>query len=140
MVTHIDIVIRPDDQLIRTLSRRAGMRFEQVNHRFFDNEHNILLVAFKGGEPLGFLYAYCLERMERKRPMMFLYAIDVFAGYKRQGIGTQLIEKLKEVAEDMGCTEIFVLTNDHNKAAKALYQKCGGVRENTDDVMFVMAL
>jgi len=126
--------------LIKCLFATAGMQVDQVNRKFFTDDRNILLAAYITGEPAGFLYAYKLERMNSAKPLILLYSIDVFKLFRKQGIGTALIEMLKEMAASAGCSEIFVLTNESNIAATKLYQKTGGVRENYDDVMYTYQL
>jgi ribosomal protein S18 acetylase RimI-like enzyme len=104
---------------------------------FFSDSRNILLVAYTGGIPSGFLYAYILSGLKTPYPKMFLYSIDVFAPYRRQGIGSLLIGALKKLAQAGNCSEIFVLTNKSNEAAMQLYARTGGAIENGDDVLFV---
>jgi len=65
---------------------------------FFNDEKNIIIVAFNSQNLCGFLYGYLLECFHTERPHMFLYSIDVFDGYKIKGIGEKLIEKFKEIA------------------------------------------
>jgi ribosomal protein S18 acetylase RimI-like enzyme len=104
---------------------------------FFTDPNNILLVAFKGGIPVGFLYAYILSGLKTPFPKMFLYSIDVFIEYRQQKIASQLIAELKNLALLSSCSEIFVLTNKSNQPAMNLYQKTGGKIENDDDALFV---
>ena len=110
------------------------------NPRFFEDENNILLVAYAGAERCGFLYGYVLESLRSKRPKLFLYSIDVVEAYRVRGVGTRLIESLKGIARQRSCQEIFVLTNRSNRAALKLYEATGGTIENPDDVMFVYGL
>jgi len=124
-------------ELIKDLCIKAEMKIDKINGKFFNDEKNIFLVAFDEKSPCGFLYGYLLECFQTERPYMFLYSIDVFDGYKRRGVGEKLIEKLKDIAVKYKCSEIFVLTNDSNDAAKGLYEKIGAIRENMDDVMYV---
>lgn len=107
---------------------------------FVENKQNYLLIAEDEGKPCGFLTAHTLPRLDELNPELFLYEIEVNSNYRRQGIGTQLIEKLIEIAKIIHAKEIFVLTNESNIAAMNLYQSTGGVRENPYDVMFVYDL
>ena len=107
------------------------------NIKFFNYSNNILLVAYKGEIPAGFLYAYILSGLKTPYPKLFLYSIDVFSDSQRQNIATKLINELKNIAFINDCSEIFVLTNKSNKAAMSLYQKTSGNIVNNDDVLFV---
>lgn len=124
-----------DSALVVRLFREAGMEIDRVNERFFQED-----MAKKDGEPAGFLNAHLLEMPHSTRPKLFLYSIDVFPQFQQQGIGIALIEELKRIGVSKNCSEIFVLTNENNTAANRLYQRTGGVRENSDDVMYVYPL
>lgn len=137
MDTKILRVEKLDKELIEDLCRLSAMNLEKLNKKFFENDHNVLLVAFTKEKPSGFLWGYQLDCFHSERPYMFLYSIDVFEAYKRQGTGKKLMEKLKEIANENSCSEIFVFTNDSNNAAKGLYESIGAIRENMDDVMYV---
>jgi len=137
MDVRIKRIYKPDTELVIYLYRKAGMKHQVTNRRFFDKEDNILLVSFIDDIPCGFLYAYTLESINSVKPKMFLYSIDVFPEFQSKGIGTRMIEKLKDISKDKNCSEIFVFTNDSNNKAKRLYEKTGGNRENLDDVMYV---
>jgi len=133
-------VCQGDEKLVTTLFAQAEMDVDFFNAAFFADQDNILLLASCNNQPCGFLYAYLLAPIHRFQPQMFLYSIDVFPEYRKQGIGSALIEALKELALDMKCEEIFVFTNQNNGPAMALYEHTGGVRVNDDDVMFIYPL
>lgn len=129
-----------DEALIVQLCEKAGEENILPNPRFFEDQKNILFVAWSGSEPAGFLYAYHLVDITAGDDMIFLYSVDVFEPYRRQGIGTALLETLRQLALARYCREIFVLTNRKNTAAMRLYESTGGVREHDDEVMFVYDL
>lgn len=133
-------MLKPDPALVQHLFERAGMESEGANPRFFADTGNILLVAFADTAACGFLWAYVLEGPHQDRPKLFLYSIDVFPEFRRQGVGIALIAELKAIAWERRCSEAFVFTEDSNVPAKALYERAGGVRENPDDVMYVFPL
>jgi len=49
----------------------------------------------------------------------------VDAGHRHHGIGTALVQKLRELAREKGCYGMWVLADDDNAAA-ATYRKAGG--------------
>jgi GNAT superfamily N-acetyltransferase len=126
-----------DEKLIAQLFLQIGVKNIVPNRLFFKDEKNILLVAYDRSQPCGFLYAYLLDDIRRDRGKLFLYSIDVFESHRNEGVGTQLIGALKQVAEEHSCNEIFVITNKNNVAAVKLYEKTGGSAEHDDDVVFV---
>ena len=68
---------------------------------------------------------------------MLLYSIDVFEAFRRQGVATLLVSRLKLLAAKHNCVEMFVPTSKSNTAAVGLYRKTGGVTEADDDVSFI---
>ena len=127
-----------DKDLITLLFQKAGEgKNTDPNPWFFSDPHNILLVAYANREPAGFLYAYTLPGLKTPYPKMFLYSIDVFRDYRRQGIAGRLIIELKKLAKENRCSEIFVMTNQSNGPAMELYTKTGGRVANGDDILFV---
>jgi aminoglycoside 3-N-acetyltransferase I len=107
------------------------------NDEFFTKETNYLLVAYVDGAFAGFLYAYELERLETARPMVFLYSVDVLESYRRRGIATRLIEKLKRICAGRNVSKMYVLTDEANVAAMKTYRSTGGERVLPDNVLFV---
>ena len=57
---------------------------------------------------------------------MFLYELAVDEAHRRQGIGTALVQVLRDLARERGCYGMWVLTDDDNAAAGATYRKAGG--------------
>ncbi len=122
---------------LRELFERAGDTDFETNPDFFADRKNILLVSYTKGLLSGFLRAYVLERPGSLRPKMLLYSIDVFEEFRRRGVATLLISRLKLLAAKHNCTEMFVPTSKSNTAAVGLYRKTGGVIEADDDVVFI---
>ena len=132
---------------VRTIDRAFRRRWSNavegsgafLNRRFFQDRNNIMLAAYVGKDLAGYAWAFVLRHPDRRRPAMFLYSLEVIRPFRRKGVGKALIRKLKERARRRRCFEIFVLTEQSNRAAMALYRTTGGRREHRDDVMFVYA-
>ncbi len=103
--------------------------------KFLSNSQNILLSAEIDEELVGQVIGYILDRWDKDEPMLFLYSIDVAETYQRRGIGTALIEAVRKLGREQGCSESFVFTNESNLAGMQLYQSTGGKRSNPDDVV-----
>lgn len=129
-----------DAALMQSLFEAANEKVVSPNPEFLADDRNIFLVAYSGSKACGMLYAYKLSSPHKPNPEMFLYSVDTFAQFRKQGVAVQLIEKLKQVAKEQGCQEMFVMTNNNNKAAMGLYEKTGGVVGNYDDILFVYEL
>ena len=112
----------------------------QYMERFLGNLANYLIVAEFDGEVVGFLLAYELERMKEDARMMFIYEIEVAAGCRRRGIGTALIEEVRDIAAREGMVHAFVITNYSDAGAVAFYRHTGAEIENGDDIVFRYSL
>ncbi len=122
---------------LHELFERIGETGIVPNPDFFADNRNIFLVAYADGILSGFLWAYVLDRPHSMRPEMLLYSIDVFEEFRRRGVATLLIERLKVLAVKNNCSEMFVPTRKSNAAAVGLYRKTGGKTEADDDVSFI---
>lgn len=98
-----------------------------------------LFVATDGDDTAGWVYGHELVHPDGERTML-LYALDVDTPFQRRGIGKALVNAFVENARDLGCTEVWVLTDDANDAGKATYESARGIREPVDSVMYVWPL
>jgi aminoglycoside 6'-N-acetyltransferase I len=71
---------------------------------------------------------------------MLLYALDVAEDRRRRGIGKLLVTAFVDHARAIGCTEVWVLTDDGNPTAIATYHAAGGQRDAVDQVMVTWTL
>jgi GNAT superfamily N-acetyltransferase len=103
----------------------AGERARRVTvaacRSFLRDERNVFLGAFANGEPVGYAIAYLLERPDREAPMVLFYEVEVLAGWRRQGIGRAMVDRLAQFAKERGACKMWVLTEEANAAAQALY-------------------
>jgi len=91
-------------------------------------EHVIVLVAMSGEDVVGGLAAYELDKFERMRREVYIYDLAVATNYRRQGIATALIERLRDIAARRAAWVIYVQADYVDAPAIALYEKLG-VRE-----------
>jgi aminoglycoside 3-N-acetyltransferase I len=88
-------------------------------------EHVIALVALIGKEVVGGLVAYELDKFERARREVYIYDLAVAEPYRRQGIATALIHRLRDIAAERGAWVIYVQADYVDPPAIALYEKLG---------------
>jgi len=124
---------------------RAGHLFEETPdlaavRAYLANERNLLLFAFEGSIALGYLRGTELQQLKSRRKQMFLYEVAVDEAYRRQGVGTALIQALLQDCRERGFEEAFVLTDPSNRAAVELYRSTGALTETAADRMFVYPL
>lgn len=91
----------------------------------------IALVALEGEAVVGGAAAYELKKFEQERSEIYLYDLAVAAAFRRRGIATALIERLKTVAAERGAYVIFVQadTGIEGEPAIALYSRLGNREE-----------
>jgi ribosomal protein S18 acetylase RimI-like enzyme len=127
-----------EEEAGRIAERWYSGKGEVAEYRaFLSEKENYILAAYSEGELAGFLIGYELKRLETSQPMMLLYTIDVLPEYQRKGVGKKLVNDLKRLCTRRGALKMFVITNESNQPAMALYSSTGGKRESTDDVVFV---
>lgn len=98
-----------------------------------------LILAVEGDTVLGSLNGYALRRPHRPDPQFLLYEIDVRWECRNQGIGRALVMAFAAEARAACASGQWVVTNESNSAAMAMYRVCGYRRVNPDDVMLVKA-
>jgi aminoglycoside 3-N-acetyltransferase I len=93
--------------------------------RLLADDKFIALTAHIEGELVGALAAYELVKFEAERSEIYIYDLAVVERYRRQGVATGLIEKLKAIARDKGAWVVFVQADPPDAPAVALYDKLG---------------
>ncbi len=74
------------------------------------------------GNVLGY---FSIEEIEPGK--MKLHKIYLRPGFKSRGAGTQIIERIKEIAQERGINQIELNVNKHNSAV-SFYEKMGFIR------------
>ncbi len=126
-----------DDDLIAAVFARLNDTADpDAIRQFLDSPMDHVVLAEIDGELAGIAMAHELRRLDRMRGELFLYSIDTVERFQRRGVARAMIEELRRIGRDLGLPEMFVLTNESNSAAMALYANTGGKREGDDVVMF----
>ena len=124
---------------IREVSGRAQLEASALEE-FLNDEANYLLAALVEGKVVGSLNGYALRRPYSSGLSFLLYEIDVAEDLRNRGIGKELVREFARLARAEGAKEVWVLTNESNRAATATYEACGFIRDNRDDVMYSLTL
>ncbi len=103
--------------------------------RFLRYDDHFLIVAIENAEPVGYLLAYELSRVDRDQNMMLFYEIGVADNERRQGVGAALIDEIKSICRERDIMKMWVQTNESNEVAMRLYQSAGGERVEEDDLV-----
>ena len=91
--------------------------------------HVMVLVAERGGEVVGGLVAYVLDKFERERSEVYIYDLAVAEAHRRQGVATRLIQALVPLAREHGAYVIFVQADHGDEPAIRLYESLGTKEE-----------
>lgn len=103
--------------------------------RFLNDERHHLLLGYVDDQPAGFVSAVEVFHPD-KGSELFLNEIGVIDGVRRRGVARALIDELKLVGRERGCVGMWVLTDEDNTAAMALYRSTGGRWGGDPQAMF----
>ena len=134
------LAIRAIRELTPKDERDGRERSMPTMQRFLGQATNFLILALSSDVPLGFLTAYSMPKASCDARMVYLFEINIAPDYWRQGIGKQLVNRLKaECAngDNGNIEEIWVGTENDNVAAKRLYESTGGICSYPDSCEFV---
>ena len=107
---------------------------------FLDDPRHRLVVALDDDVVIGFVSAVIYLHPDKSAPELWINEIGVAPRHQRQGIGKALLQAMLDDAKQSGCTEAWVLTEQENTAAMAMYKSVGGVESSPDPTMFTFKL
>ncbi|WP_438293759.1 N-acetyltransferase family protein [Streptomyces sp. HUAS TT7] len=110
-----------------------GPAREEWAARFLAAPGHVMLIAYAGGAPVGFVSGIEMLHPD-KGSEMCLYELAVAEAHRRRGIGRALVDALAAVARGRGCYDMWVGVDTDNDAALAAYRAAGA----QDDGPFAM--
>jgi aminoglycoside 3-N-acetyltransferase I len=131
------VLAASDVVLLKDLLRVFGHAFEDIDtyqgavpsdeylRSLLDAPHFTAIVAQQGGDVIGGLAAYELQKFERERREIYIYDLAVAAAHRRKGVATGLIKELQRVARGRNAYVIFVQADRGDAPAIALYERFG---------------
>lgn len=122
----LDLFGRAFEDASSYLDKQPENRYLQ---RLLNTDTFVAIVAQTGSRVVGGLAGYVLPKFEQSRSEFYIYDLAVDAAYRRRGVATAMIERLKRLASTRGIHVIFVQTDLRDDPAIALYTKLG-VRED----------
>jgi len=92
-------------------------------HAFLKNDYVLFWVAFEDSDPVGFLYCISVPLRASPGRELLLYEIGTRKDRRNQGLGTSLIETMRQWMEASKVSAVWVLAD--NPGAVSFYMKCG---------------
>ena len=136
--------LTPDDApLMRELLALFGRAFDDVEsysahqpddgylEKLLNSETFIAIAALAEAKVIGGLAGYVLPKFEQARSEFYIYDLAGDEPYRRKGVATAIVEKLKEIAASRGIYAVFVQADLDDEPAIALYTALG----NREDVL-----
>ena len=103
---------------------------EVINKEYFENliKNEEIYIAKVDKEIVGYIIFNIKEKENpsmRYRKQLNIDAICVDEKYRGKGIGTKILESIKEIAKTRGCTDLYLTVNQENENAIKVYEKFG---------------
>ncbi|OJJ20171.1 hypothetical protein BKI52_17005 [marine bacterium AO1-C] len=98
-----------------------------------------MIAAFQDGTLVGGLTAYVLRMYKDDIAKILLYEIEVQQDWRRQGLGTLLINRLKEYARQEGASKILIPVTSTNQNAINFYNSLQN-NITTDDILISVSI
>ena len=126
-----------DIELMEEVLKDDNMVFNKDNLKIFLKDKNTYgFIAKDGNKVVGFAYAYTLLRPDGKT-MFYLHSIGILPNYQNKGYGSKLLEYMKNFSKEIGCSEMFVVTDKGNPRACHVYEKLGGKNDYENEIVYV---
>jgi GNAT superfamily N-acetyltransferase len=137
--SHIRRLLHGDELLAERACRTFGLEGDIDPSAFLGRPETALLIVEHGDDVAGWVYGHELLHPDGEKTML-LYALDVASAHRGQGWGQALVSAFVGHASSRGCTEVWVLTDNANRAAMATYAAAGGSTNGGGPAMFTWRL
>lgn len=121
-------VLGPDD--VEVLDRvRPGTFDEELNPvyswAFLSTGVNAIVVAMDRGDVIGFASGTVILHPDKPR-QFYISELGVHGDFEDQGIAERLMERLRNVAAERGCEEMWGVADTSNVTTQDLFKSLGG--------------
>jgi GNAT superfamily N-acetyltransferase len=137
------VLLKPGDEaLLRAATRLLNEEDDAVAQSrataLLAEPTYVMVVALNdAGQIMGRIYGHVLHRHTQSD--LLLYEVDVDALHQRKGAAHAMLEFLRALCRERGYGEMWVLTEENNAPARALYEGAGGKLEGSPACMYVFA-
>ncbi|WP_435740237.1 GNAT family N-acetyltransferase [Enterococcus faecium] len=99
-----------DDNMVFDIDNLKGFLNDTSSFGFIAKENNKII---------GFAYCYTLLRPDGKT-MFYLHSIGMLPNYQDKGYGSKLLSFIKEYSKEIGCSEMFLITDKGNPGFESI--------------------
>jgi ribosomal protein S18 acetylase RimI-like enzyme len=99
---------------------------DALRAEFLGDPRHHLCVGIEDGAVVGVASAVHYVHPD-KPPQLWINEVGVAPSHRGRGIAKTVLRTLLDLGLELGCTEAWVLTDEDNAAARALYRSAAGV-------------
>jgi GNAT superfamily N-acetyltransferase len=133
----LEWITRFDAEAIEATARRVAHHLALCHA---DDSHTVYVAETEGGEIAGYAAVHWLPYLLLLGPEGYVSELFIRAAERGQGIGTQLLETVKEEAKTRGCARLMLLNMQERESYRRGYYKKQGWQERPDAANFVYPL
>lgn len=93
-----------------------------------------MVLAMAAGHAVGMASGVAMMHPD-KPPQFFINELGVREGHRREGIGTALVQRMREIAMDRGCVDVWLAAEGDDLPARGLYRSMKA-RETENTVIY----
>lgn len=97
----------------------------QFNKNREERPYSIKITVEENNDQVGRAYLYMIYNDLHEEPYGLLEDVKVQEDYRGQGIGTKLVNKVIEEAENQGCYKLLATSRDSRPKVHDWYEKLG---------------
>ena len=133
----LEWVTRFDAEPIEATAQRVAHHLELCHA---DDSHTVYVAQTEGGEIAGYAAVHWLPYLLLLGPEGYVSELFIRKADRGQGIGTQLLETVKEEAKARGCARLMLLNMQARESYQRGFYKKQGWEERPDAANFVYPL
>ncbi len=133
----LEWITRFDAEPIEATAQRVAHHLELCHA---DDSHSVYVAENEAGESAGYAAVHGLPYLLFLGPEGYVSELFIRAGDRGQGIGTRLLETVKEEARTRGCARLMLLNMHERESYQRGFYKKHGWEERPDAVNFVYPL
>jgi len=135
------VVLKPGDEVL-LCKAEAAFNPEPTRERaaaLLREPTYVMVVALTDeGEVMSRIYGHVLHRAEATD--FLLYEVDTVDEHKRKGAARAIVARLRNLGQERGWAEMWVLTEVGNDEGNPFYESAGGTLENSPTNMYVFKI